>query len=444
MAQEEMSEAQQKDFMLEKIKERPINKRRLFRRTVITAAMAVLFGLVACFTFLLLEPVMNSWLYPKETQVQVVFPEDPIELPPEDMLADSVQQQQHQEKELLNAELSDEEISDFLAENYYSVEGYRMFYQAISKYANGLKQCMVKVRGKFSGVDWLNNEDEFEVVSSGLVFYKNSTNIYILVNYKDLADASKLLVTFYNDFSVQATLNHVDSETGLAVLTVKTSFISKELLENENLVANLGSTSGHELEGIPVVALGNPMGVQDSIGYGIITAAMGESNRLDMNYRILQTNIYGNTRSTGFLFNMKGEVIGVLAEDKDVYEIDGLLSAYGISSLRRRVEKMSGKEKIPYIGVIGTTISENLNKEEGIPVGAYIEEVIMNSPGMRAGLKQGDIIIAFQGRAVRSFDEYATWLMDSKPGQVARITIARWSQNEYKEMTLDANIGELE
>ena len=191
-------------------------------------------------------------------------------------------------------------------------------------------------------------------------------------------------------------------------------------------------------------ALGNPMGVQGSLGYGIITAATGESNRTDMNYRLLQTNIYGNKSATGVLFNLNGEVLGILTEDQEVYAMDGLLTAYGISSLRKRIEKMSNRNKIPYLGILGTGVSEELNKYQGMPLGAYIEEVEMDSPGMKAGLKQGDIITVFKGEKIQSFDQYTAALMDTKPGQNVKITVSRQSQNEYKEITLEATIGELE
>ena len=72
----ESSQNNQSDFMIEKIKERPVNKKKLLRRTVITAAMAVIFGLIACFTFLILEPVISNFLYPEEEPQIVVFPED--------------------------------------------------------------------------------------------------------------------------------------------------------------------------------------------------------------------------------------------------------------------------------------------------------------------------------------------------------------------------------
>ena len=75
------------DFLKETIKQRPLNKRKLVRRTLITAAMAVIFGMVACFTFLLLEPVISNRLYPEEEPEAIVFEEETEEneILPEDI-----------------------------------------------------------------------------------------------------------------------------------------------------------------------------------------------------------------------------------------------------------------------------------------------------------------------------------------------------------------------
>ncbi|MDE5747520.1 MAG: hypothetical protein K2I21_08075, partial [Acetatifactor sp.] len=79
-------ESNHDNFMIEKIKQRPINRKKLIRRTVITASMAVIFGLIACFTFLVLEPVISNWLYPEEEPEAIIFPEEPEEMLPEEML----------------------------------------------------------------------------------------------------------------------------------------------------------------------------------------------------------------------------------------------------------------------------------------------------------------------------------------------------------------------
>ena len=78
------------EFLQEKIKERPINKKKLFRRMVITASLAVLFGVLACLSFLLLEPILNNWLYPEEQPEIVTFPQEKDEMRPEDMLTEEI------------------------------------------------------------------------------------------------------------------------------------------------------------------------------------------------------------------------------------------------------------------------------------------------------------------------------------------------------------------
>ena len=84
---------QETDFLKETIKQRPLNRKKLLRRTIITAAMAVIFGTVACLTFLLLEPVISNRLYPEEEPSTVVFVEETEENEklPEDMIADDSQ-----------------------------------------------------------------------------------------------------------------------------------------------------------------------------------------------------------------------------------------------------------------------------------------------------------------------------------------------------------------
>ncbi len=72
------------DFITERIKQRPVNKVKLLRRTLITAAMAVIFSLVACLTFLILEPVFSNWLYPEEEPAPIEFPAETEEMLPED------------------------------------------------------------------------------------------------------------------------------------------------------------------------------------------------------------------------------------------------------------------------------------------------------------------------------------------------------------------------
>ena len=96
------------DFLTEKIKERPVNKKKLLRRTIITVGMAVLFGLVACVTFSLLEPVLSNKLNPEEPASIVQFPEETQEVNPQDMPADLEELQDMQQEEAEESLLAEE------------------------------------------------------------------------------------------------------------------------------------------------------------------------------------------------------------------------------------------------------------------------------------------------------------------------------------------------
>ena len=83
-------------FISEKIKQRPINRKKLLRRTIITVSLAVVFGMVACLTFLVLQPVFNDRLYPESSPEKISFPEESAkdELTPEECLRTTMRSRQ--------------------------------------------------------------------------------------------------------------------------------------------------------------------------------------------------------------------------------------------------------------------------------------------------------------------------------------------------------------
>ena len=116
------------DFMKETIKQRPLNRKKLLRRTIITASMAVIFGLIACVTFLLLEPVISNRLYPEEEPQTVVFVEETgeDEILPEDMLTEDrlADEAESLPEPTAPAALEDSQIEQVLSEMELGVEDY--------------------------------------------------------------------------------------------------------------------------------------------------------------------------------------------------------------------------------------------------------------------------------------------------------------------------------
>lgn len=191
------------DFLKETIKQRPLNKRKLVRRTLITAAMAVIFGMVACFTFLLLEPVISNRLYPEEEPEAIVFEEETEEneILPEDMIAD---ESQMQPEETEPPALEDEQIAQVLSEMQLGTNDYLTLFNEMNKVAKEVQKSIVTVVGVTSDVTWLDNEYENEGVVSGVVVADNGKELLILANIRSIKDAEILKVAFSDGSEYEA------------------------------------------------------------------------------------------------------------------------------------------------------------------------------------------------------------------------------------------------
>lgn len=213
--QEAELQKQDSDFITERIKQRPINKKKLFRRTVITAAMAVIFATVACLTFLVLEPVISNWLYPEEEPAPIEFPAETEEMLPEDMIADESEMKQEEEPKQLR--LEEEQIAQVLDNVELDMEDYSAMYSMMAEVAREASKSVVTVTGSVSNVDWFNDTYESTDQTSGIIVAKLDKEILILVNYENVIDAESIMVTFSSGEQEEAQLRKKDVNTKLAV-----------------------------------------------------------------------------------------------------------------------------------------------------------------------------------------------------------------------------------
>lgn len=426
---------QESDFMIEKIKERPVNKKKLLRRTLMTASMAVIFGLIACLTFLLLEPVISNWLHPEEPPADVELPEETEEILPEDMLVED-------EPELVipeNINLEKDQIAQILAGVELNVEDYRELYTSMSDYTGEMSKSIVTITGAVSNVDWFNEAYESEGFSSGVIFYNNGKEFLILLDRTPIAKAETLTVTFYDGTEVTATVKQYDSNTNLAVVAVQLSDVPDEI-EEKLLVATLGISNVRNLPGTPVVVLGSPMGVPGSICHGTITSSGTTLSMADANYKLLQTDVFGSQSSSGVIFDLKGQVLGIVTNGKTSSDMKNLVAAYGISEMKKMITKMGNGEELAYMGIVGTDVTVTANAELGVPFGAYIKEIYMDSPAMRAGIQRGDVIVEINGAPIGDYLDYVNAILLEEPGETVSVKIMRQAQNEYKEMSFDVTL----
>ena len=207
-------------------------------------------------------------------------------------------------------------------------------------------------------------------------------------------------------------------------------------------IAPLGISGVRTIIGTPVVALGSPMGTGGSIGYGMVSAVSVQGQQSDAYYKFLQTDIYGSQNAGGILFNLQGQVLGVITSQKTGTDMKNMVTAIGISEIKKSIEKMSNETPMAYLGINGTDVTEEANRDLGVPYGAFVREVDMGSPSMRAGIQRGDVLVGFGEVVIKDYSDYITALMDATVGSTVQLKVMRAAMGEYKEMDMEVTLGE--
>lgn len=412
------------EYIRERMKKRPINRKKLMRRSIITALMAVIFGAMACFTFLLLEPVISNFLYPESEPEQIEIPKEQDEMLPEEML---ITEETEGKTDTLNPSITIKEELE--------VSDYENLYDKIYEVTKDTSKGMVTVTGVSQDVDWFNNPYESAGQTSGVIIADTGKDYYILCDLRVIKGAENLHVTFVDGTVHEAVLKQQDKNTDLAVVTVAKHDIPSTTKEAVKVV-KLGSSRQSSLLATQVIALGRPYGSTGSVVYGMITSKNNMLNMTDCNYELLTTDIYGSEKATGILVNLSGEVVGVINQNYNKSEVKNIISAIGITDLKKTIERMSNGKETTFLGIRGVDVTQEVNQTLGVPFGAYVTGIVMDSPAMEVGIQSGDIISQINDEAVTSFSKYMEILMNLQPGETVELKVMRRGQDEYRELEM--------
>ncbi len=427
-------------FISEKIKQRPINRKKLFRRTMITFFLAIVFGIVACFTFLFLQPVFSDKLYPEAEPELVSFPEETIqdELTPEEMFAD---ENAILESEVQNLEASQKDkIDQAIASYTFDSSDYGKMMSSLKSVAMEVNKSLVTVTALSSDTTWFSESFESSGSASGVIIANNGTNYYIVTPASSIEEADTIRVTFCDGAVATAELSLTDTVTGLCVISVRRSTLTESTREKVSTTA-LGSSNSGTMTGLPIIAAGSPIGVQDSISYGIITSEKITLGLEDSCYKLLTTDIYGSSQASGVLTNLNGQVIGIIDMSYNSSDLKNHICAIGITELKSLFEDLSNGRNRAYLGIHGATIPADILAKEELPAGAYITKTEMNSPAMQAGIQSGDIITSIAGSEITSYEQLVSKLSQCSPEEIITLNVKRQAPNDYIELEIEATLS---
>lgn len=425
------NEQKKYEFIKEKRKEVPVNKKKVAMQTGYVAALALLFGVIASFVIAFLQPKIEQMLYPKEDEYVSIPEDEPTET---ETVTDT--------QVPVTTEAGNEEEPMDMIFWQPTIEDYQALQNQLYTIGREANRFVVTVTGVQSDTDWFNNPYENRDEASGIIIANSSHELLILTEKKVIASAQEIYVTFIDDVTVHATMKQYDGNTGIAILSVALSDLTQDTL-NAITIAKLGNSLSVP-QGTLAIAVGSPMGMNFSILTGNITSTINSISTVDANYNVFTTDIVASQSGSGALLNVRGEVIGIMMQDYSRQSDANTLTAVSISDLKALIEKLSNGNEVAYLGLGISTVTREIEKTYDIPKGVYIKEVKMDSPAMNAGLQSGDVITEMDG--VTIFDEatYERRLLQVKPGDKVRIIIKRQSTEGYVSIRCDVEAARLQ
>jgi S1-C subfamily serine protease len=290
-----------------------------------------------------------------------------------------------------------------------------------------------------------------QALGSGFVIDKAG---HIVTNYHVIEGAKQIEVSFSNQDTLRAMLVGSDPSTDIAVLRVEASSRSLTPLE-------LGD-SGSMVVGDPVVAIGNPYGLARTATAGIVSAVQERTITAPNGYpidHVIQTDAPINSgNSGGPLLNAQAKVIGVNSQIAPALGSSGNVGigfAVPSNTVKEVVAQLvaTGKVDRAYLGIAGSTVTEELARVFKLPVdaGVLVERVGDGTAAARAGLKAGtstvvvagesyvpggDLIVAVAGRRVSSLEELRDALAGHKPDEKVQLGIYRGNERRTVGVTL--------
>ncbi len=259
---------------------------------------------------------------------------------------------------------------------------------------------------------------------SGFVFKADtgllSDKTYILTNNHVVENADKIKVKFQNGREYDAKLTGTDPKSDIAVIEIKAG---------DKRALPLGNSTNLQV-GEWVVAIGNPFGLNNTLTVGVVSAKGRTSVGINDYEDFIQTDAAINPgNSGGPLVNLDGEVIGM---NTAIFSRSGGYMGIGFAipiDLTKAIAKQlidKGEVVRGHLGVVIQPLTSELAESFGLKQeGILIAQVSDNSPAKKAGLKQGDVIIAYQNRKVESVGDFRNRVSLTRPGSNAELTIIR-------------------
>ncbi len=413
-------------FVQETIKDQDKKKKgkKDLARVVI---LGLVFGIVASTTFC----VTKSWLDGRVKDGTVVVEIQKEESEDDDQ--DSSAKEEGTDTDEQNSEASQEKQEEL------TVDSYRQLQTSLTEVGNKASKSVVDILCMEEGEDLTSQSYDAKNDTAGLIVADNGKEFLIFGKTDLVKESGPIRVSFCDGSLAEATLKKQDGSLGFGIYAVKQENISDSTMDRIQ-VASLGTTSG-AIKGDAIIVLGNPFGYAGAMGFGTVSSNKNTVTKADGVYRLICTDIGAATNGSGVIVNADGEVVGMIDQSVSDQSSMNLVTGYGISDLKKIIETLSNGQSIPYIGICGITVTEEI-EARGVPKGVYVQETVADGPAMEAGIRSGDVITAVGDTEVKSIEAYQRALLKLSVGEKVKISGKCKGTNGYVDVKFTVTVGE--
>ena len=263
---------------------------------------------------------------------------------------------------------------------------------------------------------------ESGALGSGFVVSEDG---YIVTNNHVVSNADEIFVKFSDGREYKTKLIGTSPEVDIAVLKIESNEKFKPLEFSDSDKVEIGQWS---------IAFGNPMGLNDSMTVGVVSASGRSSLGIEEIENFIQTDAAINQgNSGGPLIDINGKVIGVntaiLSTSGGSVGLGFAIPSNLVSVVKDSIIS-TGKFEKPYIGVYLNNLDSEKVKALNIKStnGVLIAKVIENGPAAKAGMQANDVVVAVNGKSVNSAGAFIGELAAKKIGETVELSIIRNSQ----------------
>ena len=291
---------------------------------------------------------------------------------------------------------------------------------------------------------------EGESAGSGIIIEETDNELLIVTNNHVVEGADSLSVQFIDESNCEASLKGTDASSDLAVIAVSLDSLSEET-KKQIAIAELGDSDSLRI-GERAIAIGNALGYGQSLTVGYISALNREITAEDgITGTFIQTDAAINPgNSGGALLNSRGQVIGINSNKIGGSAVEGMGFAIPISKavpiidgLKTQESKTKvAEEEQGVLGIYGISVTSDVASAYGLPVGAYVEEIIEDTGAAQSSLVHGDIITAINGQTITGMEDLQNQLVYYSAGEEVTLTVQHPMEGgEYEEREIKVTLS---